>query len=314
MVGSISQQRDGDLPDIVATVMAMGQIPKPERSGDAGHAAKTHAAYISDWRHYAAWCRRRGLESLPPDIEQIGLYLMAQATPDEGAPALSVSTIERRLAGLAWNFAQRGFGLDRNDSHIADIIAGIRRHARPPAAKETVGTEDLLAMLGTLGHDLRGLRDRAILLIAFAGGLRRSEITGLDIRQGDSKDGTGWVSIEDKAMRVTLGGQTRGRTVEISRGSSQRFCPVAALESWIRFSRISRGPLFRRILRDGKTVGSERLNDRHIARLVKQTALAAGIRGDLAEDARAAKFAGQSLRGRGRIKPARTTGLLKTAP
>ncbi|PRD44937.1 integrase [Phyllobacterium phragmitis] len=300
---------DADLPDIIATVMTMGQIAEPEKGGpvmgqssrEATHATNTRAAYIRDWRHYAAWCRRRGLEPLPPNPEQIGLYLVAQATPgkDDDAQALSAATIERRLSGLAWNFAQRGFSFDRSDSHLVNAIADIRRHARPPAAKESVGTEELHAMLGTLGHDLRGLRDRAILLVGFAGGLRRSEITGLDIRQGDSDDGTGWIDIQDKTVLVTIDGTTGG-VIEIGRSSSERSCPVATLENWMRFSRISRGPLFRRILRDGKTVGSERLNDRHIARLVKQTALAAGIRGDLSEDARAARFAGQSLRGRGR--------------
>ncbi|MBB2972946.1 integrase [Mesorhizobium sp. RMAD-H1] len=264
----------------------------------SSHSANTRAAYVRDWRHYAGWCRRRGLEPLPPDPRQIGLYLTTQAAPggEDDAPALSATTIERRLAGLAWNFAQRGFSFDRGDSHVAEAIADIRRRARPPAAKEPVRAEDLLAMLGTLSHDLRGLRDRAILLIGFAGGLRRSEITGLDLRQGDSADGMGWVAIQEKSVLVTLAGPSGPRTIEIPRGPSERSCPVAALERWIRFSRIVRGPLFRRILRDGKTIGNERLNDRHVARLVKQTALAAGIRADLAEEARSARFAGQSLR------------------
>ncbi|KXF74881.1 hypothetical protein ATN84_21920 [Paramesorhizobium deserti] len=271
------------------------------------HTANTNAAYIRDWRHYAAWCRRRGLEPLPPDAERISLYLIAQASPaeDDGAAALSISTIERRLAGLAWNFAQRGFAFDRRDSHIAEAIVEIRRHRRPSATKETVSAEDILALIGTLGYDLRGLRDRAILLIGFAGNLRRSEITGLDIRQGDSTDGTGWIEIQEKGVLVTLNAKNGSHTVEIGRGPSERSCPVVALEKWMHFSRISRGPLFRRILRDGKTIGTERLNDRHVARLVKQTALAAGIRADLPEEARIARFAGQSLRGGKRGAPAR---------
>lgn len=266
------------------------------------HTANTHAAYLRDWRHYAGWCRRQGLEPLPPDAPRIARYLTAQAAPDgdNSTASLSVSTIERRLAGLAWNFAQRGFDFDRHDNHIAEAITAIRHNRRPPATKEPVGTQELLAMLGTLGHDLRGLRDRAILLIGFAGGLRRSEITGLDLRPGDSDDGTGWIEFQAKSALVRLDGRSGLQTVEIGRGASERSCPVAALESWIRFSRISRGPLFRRILRDGKTIGSERLNDRHVARLVKQTALAAGIRADLSEEARAASFAGQSLRSRRR--------------
>lgn len=93
---------------------------------------------------------------------------------------LSVATIERRLSGLGWNFTQRGFAVDRKDRHIATVLAGIRRkHAKPPRQKEAVLADDLLAMVATLGHDLRGLRDRAILLLGFSGGLRRSKASGL---------------------------------------------------------------------------------------------------------------------------------------
>ncbi len=62
----------------------------------------------------------------------------------------------------------------------------------------------------------------------------------------------------------------------------------------MKFARIAHGPLFRRVT--GKTVGCERLNDRHVARLVKRAALAAGVRGDLSEAEREEKFSGHSLR------------------
>ncbi|MBF0307453.1 MAG: tyrosine-type recombinase/integrase, partial [Alphaproteobacteria bacterium] len=78
-------------------------------------------------------------------------------------------------------------------------------------------------------------------------------------------------------------------------GSSPRSCPVEALKLWIGLARITHGPLFRRIGGGGE-VSPERLSDRHVARLVKRLALAAGIRGDLPEGGRAALFAGHSLR------------------
>ena len=73
--------------------------------------------------------------------------------------------------------------------------ASAAQHGRPPVQKEAIFADDLLAMLATLENDLRGLRDRAILAIGFAGGLRRSEIVGLDCGPNQSEDGTGWIEI-----------------------------------------------------------------------------------------------------------------------
>ena len=210
---------------------------------------------------------------------------------------LSVSTIERRPPAFPNLPSAAGHGPGRPPHPT--VLAGIRRkHTKPPRVKEAVLGDDLVAMLATLGHDLRGLRDRAILLLGFAGGLRRSEIVGLDVMRDDDSDGAGWIEIlPGKGVLVTLRGKgDRWREVEVGRGSSDHTCPVVALETWIKFGRIARGPLFRRIFKDNKTVDVERLSDKHVARLVKQTVLAAGIRSDLPDADRGLLFAGHSLR------------------
>lgn len=190
----------------------------------------------------------RGANALPPSPELIGLYIVNCAAPDTQAPALSVSTIERRLSGLAWHYQQGGFTLDRKDRHIATVLAGIqRKHARPPFQKEALLAEDIRAMIATLPFDLRGLRDRAILLIGYAGGLRRSEIVSLDHGKDD-----------------TL-------TAAVGRRSTEQTCPVHALEQWLHFAKIDFGPLFPRTTRDNKRVLDTRLSDKHVARLIKQT-------------------------------------------
>ena len=106
---------------------------------------------------------------------------------------------------------------------------------------------------------LRGLRDRAMLLVGFADGLRRSEIVALDCGRNQSEDGNGWIDILDKGMLVTLRGKTGWREVEIGRGSSDLTCPVAAVETWLKLGRIGHGPLFRRVTGKGKAVGPERI-------------------------------------------------------
>lgn len=335
--GALPRKGDEDLPDILDVVMEMGKapdtpsadhVPPPPQPAsapgqglglpahleqladrarsyvEAASSANTRRAYAADWKHFCAWARRQHLEVLPPDPQIVGLYITACASGGTVGTATrdkkpnSVSTIERRLSSLTWNYAQRGQPLDRKDRHIATVLAGIRNsHAKPPIQKEALLPEDLIAMLETLDRGtLRGLRDRAMLLLGFAGGLRRSEIVGLDVSRDQTEDGRGWVEILDKGALVTLRGKTGWREVEIGRGSSDATCPVVALQTWLTFAKIGHGPLFRRVTGRGKKVGAERLRDQEVARLVKKTALAAGVRGDLTEGERGQKFSGHSLR------------------
>jgi integrase len=133
-------------------------------------------------------------------------------------------------------------------------------------------------------------------MFGFAGGLRRSEIVGLDCGPDQTEDGAGWIEIFPEGALLTIRGKTGWREVEIGRGSRSETCPVALLETWLRLGRIARGPLFRAVTRKNGGVGSERLTDKHVVRLVKTCALAAGLRGDLTEGERGLAFAGHSLR------------------
>ncbi len=135
------------------------------------------------------------------------------------------------------------------------MFAGIKRkHARPPVQKE------------------------AILLNGYAGGFRRSEIVSLDVHKDDTPASGGWIEIFDKGALLTLNAKTGWREVEIGRGSKEQTCPVHALEQWLHFGRIDFGSIFVGTSRDGQRALESRLNDKHVARLIKRTVLDAGIR------------------------------------
>ncbi len=228
----VDDPRDTDrdaiaLPSHVAGSGALDRLVDTARDyAQAAVADNTLRAYAKDWAHFTRWCRMKGTDPLPPSPEMIGLYITDLASGSDPSPSqsasrpLSVSTIDRRLSGLTWNYAQRGFALDRKNRHIATVLAGIRRkHARPPVQKEAILAEDILAMVATLPYDLRGLRDRAILLLGYAGGLRRSEIVSLDLHKDDTPDSGGWVEIMEQGALLTLDAKTGWREVEIGRGS-----------------------------------------------------------------------------------------------
>ena len=300
---SAQQERDAiALPEHVAGSGVLDRLVSTARDyASAAASDNTLKAYAKDWAQFTRWCRMKGAGPLPPSPEMIGLYLADLASGAGPSPSasrpLSVPTIERRLSGLGWNYAQRGFTLDRKNRHIATVLAGIKRkHARPPVQKEAILAEDILAMVATLPYDLRGLRDRAILLLGYAGGLRRSEIVSLDRHKEDTPDSGGWIEILEDGALLTLNAKTGWREVEIGRGSKEQTCPVHALDQWLHFAKIDFGPIFVGTSRDGKRALDIRLNDKHVARLVKRTVLDAGIRSDLPEKDRLALFSGHSLR------------------
>ncbi len=278
-----SDEKDRDQGDPITRVAGSGTLDRlVDTARDYARAAASEnalKAYAKDWAHFARWCRAKGVASLPPSPEMIGLYLADLAAPTGPAPALSVSTIERRRSGLGWNYAQRGFVLDRKNRHIATVLAGIKRkHARPPVQKEAIRPEEIRAMVATLPFDLRGLRDRTILLLGYAGGLQRSEIVSLDVHKDDTPDSRGWIEILKGGVLLTLNAKAVWREVEIGRGSSEQTCPVHALQQWLHFAKIDFGPVFVRTSRDGKRALAKRLNDRHVARLIKKTVLDADLR------------------------------------
>jgi integrase len=244
-IGAVMNAGEDDLPDIVDLVMEIGRaedagrkVPSPPLPAGTIPRLPLHLEALAD--RARGLCRSGELGQHAPRLrrrlEAITALASGGAAGATSGDKKSVATIERRLSALSWNFAQRGQPLDRKDRHVATVMAGIRnRHAAPPRQKEAVLPEDLIAMLETLDRGtLRGLRDRAMLLLGLAGGLRRSEIVGLDVGRDQTEDGRGWVDILDKGILVILRGKTGWREVEVGRGSSDTTCPVVALKTWLK--------------------------------------------------------------------------------
>ena len=144
----------------------------------AAKAENSRRAYRSDWRQFESWCRGHGLACLPAVPETVALYLTALAADHKP------SSLERKLTSITKAHQAAGFSTPASMEHaaVSETMKGIRRTlgtAQP--GKEPLLTADILKMLDSLGDGLPGLRDRALLLVGFAGGFRRSEIVSLDV-------------------------------------------------------------------------------------------------------------------------------------
>lgn len=243
-------------------------------------AAATLDAYQSDWVDFTQFAAARSLPSLPAAPESIAVYIAHLA--DSGK---RVSTIERRLAAISKAHATAGLDSPCAMRHacVSETLKGVRRAiGTAQVAKAPAITEYLRQMLNTCPSTLKGKRDRALLLLGFAGAFRRSELVALNV--SDTEHVPEGIVITICRSKTDQEGESR--KVGIAFGSNEATCPVRALTAWLAAGSIESGLVFRRIDRHSNVY--DRLTDQSVALLVKSYAEAAGLN--------PAFFAGHSLR------------------
>jgi len=241
-------------------------------------AKNTIDAYRRDWQDFEQFCVLAGLESLPAAPETVAAYLVTLADK------CKVSTLERRIASISQAHQAAGFPTPTSDMQVRVLMQGIRREkGTAQEGKSPAVTSDIKAMVSNLPGTLLGIRDRALILIGFAGGFRRSELVALNVEDLEFKR-EGLVIILRRSKTDQEGA---GRKVAIPYGSHCDTCPVRSLQLWIEQSGITSGPVFRSVNRHGN-LQEGRLSDKAVALVVKRCAEAAGLD--------PAKYSGHSLR------------------
>jgi integrase len=228
----------------------------------------TRRAYQAAWDAFASWCSQNALDALPAAPETLSLYL-AFLAPQKG-----VRTIGKALAAIALAHRSAGFDSPTEAPLVRRVARGLRRtHGKPAAAKDPVRVDDLFAMIHTLDlEDILDVRDRALLLLGWAGAFRRSELVALDV--ADLREVPEGLVVTLRRSKTDQEGE--GRKVGIPRARRPQLCPVAALKTWRADSGITEGPLFRAIDRWGN-VQDQRLSDRAVALIVQRAAKRAGL-------------------------------------
>mgnify|MGYP000282612673 CR=1 FL=1 len=232
-------------------------------------AEATHRAYASDWRDFLAFCERHVVEPLPAGPVTVALYIADMASVRE----LSSSTIGRRMAALSVMHAESGHQSPTEHPQVRKLLRGSRRmKGTAPISKRALTKPELSRMIAAAGDDLADLRDRALLLVGFVGGLRRSELVGINV--GDLQLGPDGYALKIRRSKTDQEGA--GRTVALPYSTDLSLCPVTALVQWLEAAEIERGAVFRRIRRGGH-VQRERMSPQSVNLRIKQHAKAAGV-------------------------------------
>jgi site-specific recombinase XerD len=275
-------------PPIPATVMAAAPrlrelVAAAEAYADNGHATNTRRGYDADLRHFEAWCAGHGGTAFPASGDVLATYLAAHAGSDK------VATLAHRLAAIRAAHAAAGWP-PPDSARLEAVWRGIRRaHGRPPDGKAALMIDDLRRVLAALPDTLAGKRDRALLLVGFAGALRRSELAALELDGSGAPVTLAFVreGLEIRLARSKADQEGAGAVVGIPLGREPATCGATAVTAWLEAAGISSGPVFRAIDRHGR-VGEDGLCARTVARVVKSAVQRVGFDPDA--------FAGHSLR------------------
>ena len=243
-------------------------------------AANTVKAYQADYKSFEQFCRGREAAPLPAAPATLAAYLA------HAASRLKANTVERHLSAISQAHQLAGFPNPAEDKLVRTVMAGIRRAKGTAQKGKDPLSPDLLREMfgGAAAGDLRALRDRALLLVGFAGAFRRSELVRL--RYEDIRFAAEGLVVTIPQSKTDPEGE--GQTVGIPYGSHPESCPVRALSAWLERSNITYGYLFPRIGRwDGEVTGKP-IGGHHLARIIKRLAVRAGLD--------PAGFSGHSLR------------------
>jgi len=230
----------------------------------------TIRAYKSDFNHFIEFCKKNSFKFLPAEPKVVSFYLTHLSGISK------VSTLKRRLASISVIHKLKGHYIDIKHPLIIENLMGIQRKKGVfQKSKNPILINELKEIINVIEknntNELKKNRDKALILIGFSGGFRRSELVNIDLEDIEfTKEG---LKIFIKRSKTDQSGE--GMTKAIPYFKEKSFCPVIFLKKWIEVSNIKKGLLFN-------------ISDKMVAILIKRYLLKAGF------DSK--KYSGHSLR------------------
>lgn len=230
---------------------------------NASRSANTVKGYVSDVRSFLRWGGK-----IPSKPEKVAEFLAAEAETK------AFATVRRKSSAIGLAHRELGYPCPSYFEVVKGTLKGIKR-AKPYKVRQKrplVAEQVIAATKGLSG--VAGARDRAILMIGFAGAFRQSEMVGLNVEDFGMRGGNLVVTLRSSKTDQ----MAEGREIVIPPGRGSR-CPIRALVNWLEVSGIGAGPVFRRVDRNGRVLGG-RTSASIVARVVKEGASYLGLNPD----------------------------------
>ena len=233
-------------------------------------AKNTLRAYQADFRDFSIFCSKNGFNSIPTEPKILSLYLTHLSATSK------FSTLKRRIASISVVHKMKGHYLDTKHPIVMENLHGIRRaKGTKQLGKKPILINDLKSIINAIDEfnkiEKKKLRDKAILLVGFSGGFRRSEL--VEIEYDDVEFVSEGVKIFIKRSKTDQSGE--GMIKAIPYFENKNFCPVVNLKKWIDYSVIKSGKIFN-------------ISDKSVALIIKKYASLSGLDPN--------KYGGHSLR------------------
>ena len=245
-------------------------------------ANNTLRAYRSDFKDFGAFCVKHGFKSMPTDPKIVSLYLTHLSKSSK------ISTLRRRLVSIGIVHKMKGHYLDTKHPIIIENLMGIKRlKGSIQTGKKPILINHLKQIINVINEqdvaEIVKLRNKALILIGFGGGFRRTELISIDYED---------LEFVEEGVKITL---RRSKTDQFGEGmikglpyfTNKTYCPVLNIKNWIKLSKIKTGPIFRRFAK-GSTLTKHRLTDQSVVLIIKEYLKIAGIENQ--------NFSGHSLR------------------
>ena len=232
--------------------------------------ANTIRAYKSDFNNFVEFCKKNNLNSLPSDPKTVSFYITQLSSNSK------VSTLKRRLASISVIHKLRGYYIDIKHPLIIENLMGIQRKKGVfQKSKNPILINELREIINIIEknnkNEFKKNRDKALILVGFSGGFRRSELVNIELDDLEfTKEG---VKIFIKRSKTDQSGEGMIKAIPYLKEKS--FCPVTFLKQWIEISKIQKGLIFN-------------ISDKMVALLLKRYLSEAGF------DPK--KYSGHSLR------------------